>query len=378
MRALLLITLAAAVLAAPPKWHQLKGYTFDAYMDDFGRQYKKGTPEHAKRLALFERELALVQKHNANNAYLWKRGINHMSDWTEEEKKTLRGNKVGMKGKFSKPEKIYEAPAGPVPYQVDWRTAQPPVVSSVKNQGQCGSCWAHAATEAIESAEAIRSGRLFVLSQQQITSCTPNPDQCGGTGGCNGAIAELAIDYIKTVGINEEWTYGYTSGFGNSGQCFAANSSSFGNHIPMVNVSGYTLAKHNDAESVTQALAHAGPLAISVDASDWSNYESGIYHGCNYAHNISMDHAVQAVGFGFEPSLGQHYWLVRNSWSPAWGELGYIKLIREPGQEKCGWNVDPQNGAGCRGQTAPQWACGQCGIAFDTLFANAAPLTPHH
>uniref|UniRef100_A0A7S1Q9J2 Uncharacterized protein n=1 Tax=Neobodo designis TaxID=312471 RepID=A0A7S1Q9J2_NEODS len=363
--ALLLLGFAAA---ARPKWHELEGYTFERYIKDFGKPHRRGTVEHAKRKALFEAALARVQQHNSEG-HSWKKGVNKFSDWTPEELKSLRGLKRSMKQHVqTAPERIHtvaSAGGAPLPKFVDWRTANPPVLTAVKDQGQCGSCWAHAATESIESHVAIATGELYVLSQQQITSCTPNPQECGGSGGCNGAIAELAFDYIKGKGQQQEWTYPYTSYHGNSGTCQAITE-------PVVNISGYTKVAHNDADAVAHALAHAGPLAISVDASEWSDYETGVYSGCKY--NISMDHAVQAVGYGFDYGLGVDYWIVRNSWSPGWGEAGYIRLLRTPGNTECGWNVDPGNGDGCKGQTAPEWACGMCGIAYDTLYPNFAKL----
>lgn len=365
---LVIVALVLASLAsARPKWHELEGYSFEKYVKDFAKPHRRGTAEWAAREENFAAALKRVRQHNGEG-HSWKKGINHLSDWTEAELKSLRGNKVAMKQfSDSKPERLHLRGTGPLPRFVDYRTANPPVLTAVKDQGQCGSCWAHAATESIESHVAIATGELFVLSQQQITSCTPNPQQCGGTGGCNGAIAELAFDYIKTKGIQQEWTQPYTSYWGNSGTCGEVANQ-------VVNISGYTKVAHNDADAVLDALAHAGPLAISVDASAWSEYESGIFSGCSYAKNISMDHAVQAVGYGHDYDLGQDYWLVRNSWSPAWGEAGFIRLLRQTNGTQCGWNVDPANGDGCKGQTAPEWACGMCGIAYDTLYPNYAPL----
>jgi len=367
-KAFLVAALVAVVSSARPKWHQLDGYTFERYVKDFNKPHKKGTAEWARREALFNAELKSVMAHNAKGLS-WKNGVNKFTDYTVEEKARLRGNKIGMKKySTSKPERFYSPTVGALPYEVDWRAATPRVLTAVKDQGDCGSCWAHAATEAIETATALATGNLFVLAQQEITSCTPNPQQCGGTGGCNGALAELGIDYIKTVGIQEEWTYPYTSYWGNSGNCSAAATAN-----PVANVSGYTHVGHNDAVALLDALAHVGPIAISVDASNWSPYESGIYAGCSYAKNISMDHAVQAVGYGHDETSNQDYWIVRNSWSANWGEHGFIRLLRTKTHE-CGWNVDPQNGDGCKGQTAPEWACGMCGIAYDGLYANYAPL----
>ena len=377
MRAMTLLfvatVLTSLVVAMPPKHHQLDGYTFDQYVVDQHKQHAKGTAEWDRRAALFAAELAEVQKHNGDKMQTYKKGINKFSDWSADEKKALRGNRVAMKGQpgVPKPEKGFGATGAKLPRFVDYRTASPPVLTAVKNQGDCGSCWAHAATETIESHNALATGELFVLSQQEITSCTVPKDDCGGTGGCMGSIVENAFGLAKQIGMIEEWVFPYTSFFGTTQKCPAET---FIKKYNVVNISGFTKVTHNDAVAVKEALALVGPLAISVDASHWSNYESGIFTGCSYAKNISMDHAVQAVGYGHDFDLGLDYWLVRNSWSAGWGELGFIKLLRQPDgvPEKCGWNVHPENGDGCKGQKAPEWACGMCGIAYDTVYTNPA------
>mmetsp|Transcript_147923 Transcript_147923/g.474955 ORF Transcript_147923/g.474955 Transcript_147923/m.474955 type:complete len:122 (+) Transcript_147923:471-836(+) len=88
-----------------------------------------------------------------------------------------------------------------IPQEWDWRTVLPSVVSPVKNQGSCGSCWAFAATSVLESAVALATGTLIELSPQQIASCTPNPQECGGSGGCGGATAQLAFNYTIGAGM---------------------------------------------------------------------------------------------------------------------------------------------------------------------------------
>ena len=105
---------------------------------------------------------------------------------------------------------------GDLPTAVDWRTKSPSVVTPPKNQGGCGSCWAFSATETLESAVAIATGKLLTLSPQQIVSCTPNPDDCGGTGGCSGATQQLGFNYTMGAGITTETNYPYR---GTTGTC---------------------------------------------------------------------------------------------------------------------------------------------------------------
>lgn len=359
--------------AKKPKWTDLeKGtYSFDRYVRDFGRKYTG--EEYIKRKTLFERELATVVAHNKDTTKLWKKGVNKFSDWTEAEKKSMRGFSMSLKqrylaekGSLRKMHKLMSS-SRVLPQTVDYRYGVNgiPVLTAVKDQGQCGSCYAHAATESVETAYALATNQLFVLSQQQVASCSVNPNECGGTGGCEGGIAEIAIDTVSDIsGLNQEWSYPYRS---YNGQDFAC---SFWANQTVVYTSGYTAVQSNNGGAVMDALVGAGPLAISADASDWSSYEGGIYHGCDYAKNISMDHAIQMVGYGFDAGLNSAYWTVRNSWAPTWGENGYIRVLRLQNGEACGWNVDPQNGNGCKGDTAPVWACGMCGVLYETLYVT--------
>merc|ERR1712086_63280 len=100
---------------------------------------------------------------------------------------------------------------------MDWRSQG--VISAVKDQGNCGSCWAFATTETIESYFAIATGALSVLSPEQLVNCAPNPHHCGGTGGCQGSIPEVAYDYIKKHGMTTEWKMPYTAYNGKASSC---------------------------------------------------------------------------------------------------------------------------------------------------------------
>lgn len=159
------------------------------------------------------------------------------------------------------------------------------------------------------------------MSPQQIAACAPNPDQCGGTGNCNGATAELAFDYVaKSDGLFEEFQYPYTEYFGDESACAVPSG------VSKVQIGGFIKLTPNNYLELMNAVAKLGPIAISVDASDWSAYDSGIFNGCNQV-NPDIDHAVVLVGYGEEN--GQKYWLVRNSWSASYGEAGYIRLYRD-------------------------------------------------
>jgi len=364
--AALLIGLAACFNSATAKTlcHQLDDYTFENYLAEYGKAYSGF--EYNQRKAIFEDRLAEIQKHNSDPSQSYKKGINHLSDLTEDEFNKMLGYKKQitytsttrahkMKKRHSSRRQLH------APTSRDWRTSG--VVTSVKDQGQCGSCWTFGTTETIESHYAIKTGHLAVLSEQQILDCTPNPKQCGGTGGCGGGTPELAYaQLISQGGHSSEWTYPYRSYFGNNFNTCSFNASKT---VPVATLSGFVVLPSNEYEPVLDAVANIGPTVIAVDASAWSSYESGVFTGCN-ATNVDLDHAVVIEGFGTDAQYGD-YWLVRNSWSPSWGENGYIRLPRSS-QTECGTDNNPTDGVGCTGGPSKVTVCGACGLLYDVSY----------
>jgi len=348
-------------------------YTWEKYAEEHSKFYES-EDELAMRRDLFEKELQAVLAHNALGKS-WKAGMNHMSDWTHAEKKAVRGyhkhaghaHKEEMLGASHVSTLESTKPLDSFPRSVDWRT-KPGVLTAVKNQGSCGSCWTFAATETIESHYALATGYLQDLSEQQIASCAANPRHCGGTGGCEGGTAQIAFDHvIKAGGLSSEWTYPYLSFMGQDKQCYLNATRGF---AAAAKVESYVNIKSNDEASLMEAI-QKGPVAISVDASSCSRYESGIYDGCNMT-SPEIDHAVQLVGYGVETHAAPNeysveYWIVRNSWSPTWGEKGFIRVARG-GKKVCGIDTNPAEGTGCTGGVKQQTVCGMCGILFDNAY----------
>jgi C1A family cysteine protease len=195
---------------------------------------------------------------------------------------------------------------------VDWRTKG--AVTDVKDQGQCGSCWAFSATEAIESYSFLSSGKLVALSPQQITSCDKTD------GGCNGGNTETAYGYVhKAGGIETSADYPYTSGGGNTGVC------KFNAAKIAVKIAGYKSVAKGEA-SLKTALNN-GPVSVCLAADAFQSYRSGILKSCPG----QVDHCVQAVGY--DDTNSPPYWIVRNSWATSWGEKGYIRV--ESGKDLC-------------------------------------------
>ena len=170
------------------------------------------------RHAIFEAELKRVIAHNNSNAS-WTETVNFMSHMTATEKKAFYGRTKGKYSGFESRQNSNKAYLNSeLPAEVDWRTKG--VVSAVKDQGHCGSCWAFASTATIESHAAISSGVLLELSTQQMAACAPNPDQCGGTGNCHGATAEVAFDYVAhSAGLVTAAQYPYKEFFGIEHAC---------------------------------------------------------------------------------------------------------------------------------------------------------------
>jgi len=358
------------LIHARPKWHELDGYTFKQYIRDFNKEYS--SEELEMRRAIFEKKLSLVQAHNANPSFTWKEGVNHLTDYTEEEFGRLRGynKQLGFsqvaKREASRPirPEYTNIDVSALPSSIDWRDRG--VVSVVKDQGNCGSCWAFASAETLESQYALATGILVESSPQNILDCTDNPNSCGGTGGCEGGTAELAYSNILIngwKGLMSEWRYPYLSHSGkDQPKCL------FNVTYVEATLNGFEVLPSNLYDPLINAIATKGPLVISVDASTWDRYESGVFNGCNQT-NPDIDHAVQLVGYGTDAKLGD-YWLVRNSWTPFWGEKGYIRLYRN-NTLSCGIDLNPEDGTGCK-NAGPQKVCGTCGIAFDVSFPLVA------
>lgn len=224
--------------------------------------------------------------------------------------------------------------------------------------GGCGSCWAFSATETFESHLAIATNEpIQKLSPQQIVSCSPNPQQCGGSGGCDGSTQPLAFNYTVQAGLTTEENYPYA---GSTGTCKESKI------VPVGFNSGYTELPVNDYTALMTAVATKGPIAISIAAGGFAFqfYGGGVLKNCN---DYDMDHAVQLVGYGTD--AGDDYWLVRNSWGGSWGESGYIRMKRYgEGNEPCGTDSTPQDGDACKGDNTPRKYCGECGILSSSSY----------
>ncbi len=344
--------------------------TFDKYINHFSINIKPEEYEFRKNLYL--QEQSRVIKHN-NLKQSWKETLNPISILTNSEKKQYFGYSKSISktyyNKYQSNIKFNDYDLSSIPKNVDWRTKG--VVTAVKSQGGCGSCWAFASTAVIESHVAINSSKLYDLSPQQIATCTPNPSECGGKGNCQGATSELAFEYVSnSIGLFDEFQLPYTEYYGTEARCQLPNTT------PKAKISGYVKLEENNYEQLLYSVATLGPIAVSVDASTWHSYSSGIFNGCDQ-ENPDINHAVVLVGYGTDQLTGLDYWLVRNSWSASWGEAGYIRLLRqkqntEGEEDNCGLDITPEDGTACAGDTTPVKVCGTCGILYDSSYPIGA------
>lgn len=281
---------------------------FNEFAKKHGKQYSDA--EWPVRLGVFADNLERVNKLNAEHLLLSGsavHGITKFMDLTPEEFKQMYLTYIPSNSTRARVSITLD---GPMADDVDWRTKG--AVTAVKDQMQCGSCWAFSATEAIESYNFLAGKDLLDLSPQQIVSCD-KVDQ-----GCNGGNTETAYQYVqKAGGIELDKDYPYTSGAGNTGKC-KVDTSKFA-----AKVTGYTSI--SKGETNLQAALNNGPVSICLAATAFQTYNSGILKSCPG----QVDHCVQAVGY----DSVDKYWIVRNSWNTNWGEDGYIRI--EMGKDLC-------------------------------------------
>jgi len=299
---------------------------FQAFIENHRNGVGYGTAvETMGRLSIFKDNLRAITARNAKCAGKCKHGVTKFADLSPDE---FRSKYTGLKPtttelKKRMPRKNHGVNATYQAASVDWRTLG--AVTPVKNQGQCGSCWAFSATEQLESDYFLTYGSLKELSPQQITSCTTT---CLG---CNGGNPINAWDYVNSFGGQEpKADYPYVSGITQQTGTCAAKLNEVTEDVGAD--LGYMISDSPSMESNMLKQIESSPMSICVDASTWQTYQSGIVtasSGCG----TSIDHAVQVVGY----NAPQNYWIVRNSWGATeWAPTqgGYIYL--EYGSNVCG------------------------------------------
>jgi len=304
---------------------------FTTFQDRFSKKYETFI-ELESRFKVFRSNLRNIILHNLDNTQNFTMGINQFTDLTPEEFKGLYiGSIKTAVGSYGC--KSFSSNAIGAPVSIDWRNKG--AVTSVKDQGQCGSCWTFSATGAVEGAWAIATGSLVDLSEEQLVECATGFSY--GSHGCQGGEMEGAFKYIIEHGQCSLDSYPYISGNGQSSSCKSCST--------VAKISSCSYVKPNDQISLKGAVAQQ-PVAIAIEADTryFQSYSSGILTSSTCGTNL--DHGVLIVGYGTENGID--YWIVKNSWGTSWGEKGYVKIARS----------DSTNDAGI------------CGIAMDPSFPS--------
>eukprot|EP00751_Fragilariopsis_kerguelensis_P009900 CAMPEP_0170805250 /NCGR_PEP_ID=MMETSP0733-20121128/31263_1 /TAXON_ID=186038 /ORGANISM="Fragilariopsis kerguelensis, Strain L26-C5" /LENGTH=549 /DNA_ID=CAMNT_0011159605 /DNA_START=85 /DNA_END=1734 /DNA_ORIENTATION=+ len=419
---------------------ELVTMSFDTYQRKYGKGYAS-VAEMEQRSQIFDENVQKINDHNTNSPMRaqFQMGLNSFSDMATHELPTGLNNNIHPSDKITATHEWEAVVANHAnngagayatssllrgsgeteanshrklsgvgngyPKHIDWRdhttALGTPITTPVKNQGGCGSCWAFAAATVLETHLALATGVLFSLSPQAFVSCAPNPNRCGGTGGCLGSTIELAYAHAAAHGAVEEWAYGYTSSSGDSGKC-TLKSSTYGNNAyvtgtntsdlngnkgylqgAVAKILGFSSLPTNSYDSMMEAI-QMGPVAISVGANTWGAYRGGIFDDTKLTENYDINHAVVLEGYGTDEKTGLDYWLVRNSWGIQWGERGYIRLkrvdprsVHNPEETLCKWDITPKDGIACTGVNGtdvppPGLACGMSGM----LYGSGIPIGP--
>jgi len=313
-------------------------YVFKQWAKDFSRSYRT-IDEESLRYKIWYENLGRIATTNSQNL-LYKLRLNQFADLTDDE---FRLNVHGTKGSCFRQDKamsripkistkitdrVKKTPPVNLPASVDWVTQG--VVTPVKNQGDCGSCWAFSATGSTECNYAIATGKLNSLSEQQLVDCSYSE----GNEGCDGGLMDYAFEYIeKEGGLCTETEYPYT---GVDGTCKASSCGTL--YDPIKSYSNV----ETDDQTALETASVSGCVSVAIEADQYAfqYYSSGILTG---TCGTDLDHGVLVVGYGSDGT--QDYWLVKNSWGTSWGEEGYVQICRSCDKNglagECGINKEP-------------------------------------
>jgi len=367
-----LICSEATVLRARSKAN-FEGYSFAQFVKDFNRNYKVGSAEYKNRESIFHQSLVQLQTRHADNVKnqrSWSVGVHPFMDWTQAERATLNGYKPERKHRGSALVTLQTRAKGSFRSTMNssWSESSSFLAGpGMRNQGNCGSCWAISAVEAVE-AQLQKSGTDVQLSAQALVDCVPNPQHCGGTGGCDGATGELAYSFMRDHGIPLEGDLPYNA---ETGSCPMAPLDGSWPAQSRARVDGWRALPSNQAEPLMQALVQDGPVVVAVDGNNWFDYSNGVFDGCS--KDSILGHAVLAKGYGQED--GRKYWRIQNSWGAQWGEDGHIRLLQHDDENNwCGTDNKPQEGLGCDGGPPEITVCGTCGLLYDPIIPQGVRL----
>jgi len=280
----------------------------------FGRSYGTDS-EDSYRLGVFYTNYNLVNSKNSNSAITFTSELNKYADLSKLE---FAKQYLSLQPEVSQQKKADNGILGIKKEKLtdllskDWSTSG--AVSPVKDQGQCGSCWAFSATGALEGAAFLQSNYLWYFSEQQLVDCASHY----GNNGCGGGLMSHAFLYTADKGIVMESEYAYTATDGTCKKDVEANGRKINSSFTNVEI---------DNTALVNAIA-GRPVSVGIEADDFQFYQSGVFDdwtGCG----TQLDHGVLAVGYGTDEVSGKMYWKIKNSWGASWGESGYFRLERK-------------------------------------------------
>ena len=274
------------------------------------------------RFTNLENELFIQNHNNLNLSYTVSQ--NQFIDVNYTEEFNLQNENYYIPYEVNNPIKFEK---DLVPFEIDWRKNHK--VSSVKNQGHCGGCWAFSSSGAVESAWAIKYNIVYNLSQQELIDCSIDY----GNKGCGGGSMDLGFQYIIDNGLCTNLSYPYQA---INQECQKDQCTS------VINLTDYGDLKPNDEKNLKRGVAQQ-PVSVAIQANkrSFQLYQSGIYSDLDCG--TQLDHGVLVVGYGIELETDTPYWIIKNSWGKEWGENGYIRIQRNIDDDRglCGIAMQP-------------------------------------
>jgi len=320
---LVLLCLLAVTVSAGVFQENEYQFLFTKWVQQHKKSYEADVFFH--RFGIFKANLDYIYQHNKGN-HTYTMGMNTFGDLTQQEffsthlgyKKINRDYIRGVNRADLSHVKVADS--------LDWRTQG--AVTPIKDQGQCGSCWAFSATGSAEGAWFLKKSSLVSLSEQQLVDCST------ANAGCDGGLMDYAFEWIISNGITDEASYPYKAV---DGKCATGKK-------VKVTLSSYVDVKGSNDAAFKQAV-NVGPLSVAIEADQtgFQFYSSGVFSGkCG----TNLDHGVLVVGYGTASNVP--YYIVKNSWGTSWGESGYMRMI------------DTTTGA--------NGAAGECGIFIEPSY----------
>jgi len=299
---------------------------FNLWKVQFKKRYESDR-EESLRFDIFQQNLNRINIHNQKKDKTFKMGLNKFADFTWQEFKSKYLTQAQNCSATSSSPSLLESPSTITNYRMivpeskDWRDEG--AVSPVKDQGNCGSCWTFSTTGCLESHNFLYTGKMTLLSEQQLIDCAYGFNNFG----CDGGLPSQAFEYIRfNGGLDTEYSYPYV---GKDGTCKFSSDSVGATVSHVFNIT------YQDEAQLLYAVGLIGPVSIAYEViDDFMLYTSGVYssNDCSTSPD-DVNHAVLAVGYNTDQTSGD-YWIVKNSWGIDWGIDGYFYIAR--GQNMCG------------------------------------------